>query len=109
MKTRFTKAGRLLVAGLGASLVLVAGPAAAQNAETLETVRPKIDWSGNQNDNQVDTSNRQSRFDPLSTIPDSDNDNRSNVTRRYVRDRGAVVPDRMGGRVQPARSGAIIR
>ena len=95
MKTRFTKAGRLLVAGLGASLVFVAGP--------------KIDWSGNQNDNQVDTSNRPSRFDPLSTIPDSDNDNRSNVTRRYVRDRGAVVPDRMGGRVQPARSGAIIR
>lgn len=109
MKTSFTRTGRLLVAGFGVTLAFVAGPVSAQNTETLETVRPRIDWSGNQNNNQVDTSNRPSRFDPLSTIPDSDNDNRANVTRRYVRDRGSIAPDRMSGRVQPARAGAIIR
>ncbi len=92
-------------------MVLAWGPALAQNTDddNATDARSTIDWSGNSQNNQVDTTNRPTRFDPQSTIPDSADGSNQAVPDRVVRDRSGTVPDRMGRRVQPARSGPIIR
>lgn len=107
---------QLIVVTLGAMFALLAQPAAAQRVNQLSEpagngsqLTAKTDWSGNQDQNQVNSFSQPTRFDVKSSIPDSRTGNEQFQTTPVSRERGGPLLDRLQQSAAPGRAAPITR
>ncbi len=106
----------LAAASLGACLALLAQPAAAQQVNQLSEpagngsrLTAKTDWSGNGQQNEVNSFSQPTRFDVKSSIPDSRTGNDQFQPAPVSRERGGPLLDRLQQIDAPGRAAPITR